>query len=102
MRLLILLLPAMTLLNVAASGAMARQAISSPGQQLADRFAPIAELRTQQRACGRRDEGYVPAPVELVLANAISRLPASAAARGPAGRRPEAPDRHCHAAWTSA
>jgi hypothetical protein len=49
--------------------AMAQQASGSPEQQLAEKYAPIAELRQQEEACDRDGEGYFPAPVEVVLGN---------------------------------
>jgi hypothetical protein len=42
---------------------------SSPEQQLADRFAPIAYLRQQEEPCDRKGEGYFPAPIEVILGN---------------------------------
>lgn len=42
---------------------------TSPEQQLADKFAPVAYLRVQEAACDRDGEGYLPAPVEVVLGN---------------------------------
>jgi hypothetical protein len=42
---------------------------NSPEQQLADRFAPVAELRVQSANCDRDGEGYFPAPVDTVLGN---------------------------------
>jgi hypothetical protein len=42
---------------------------SSPEQQLADRFAPVAQLRVQSANCDRDGEGYFPAPVDTVLGN---------------------------------
>lgn len=45
------------------------QTTTSAAQQLAERYAPIAELRRQTRACDRKGEGYYPAPVETVLGN---------------------------------
>ena len=50
-------------------GVMAQQASGSPEQQLADKYAPIAELRQQEENCDRDGEGYFPAPVEVVLGN---------------------------------
>lgn len=51
------------------SGAPVARAQPSASQQLADRFAPIAYLRTQSRPCDRAGEGYFPAPVDTVLGN---------------------------------
>lgn len=42
---------------------------TSPEQQLANKFAPVASLRVQEAACDRDGEGYLPAPVEVVLGN---------------------------------
>jgi hypothetical protein len=42
---------------------------ASPEQQLAEKYAPIAMLRSQKHACDRDGEGYFPAPVEIVLGN---------------------------------
>jgi len=47
----------------------AQDATTSAEQQLADKYAPIAELRQQEAPCDRKGEGYFPAPVELVLGN---------------------------------
>lgn len=42
---------------------------ASPEQELAEKFAPVANLRAQANACDRDGEGYLPAPVEVVLGN---------------------------------
>ncbi|HVL22607.1 MAG TPA: hypothetical protein VM450_00895 [Thermomicrobiales bacterium] len=42
---------------------------SSPEQQLAERYAPVAEVRQQEKPCDRSGEGYFPAPVDVVLGN---------------------------------
>jgi hypothetical protein len=47
----------------------AQDATTSAEQQLADKYAPIAELREQEAPCDRKGEAYFPAPVELVLGN---------------------------------
>lgn len=63
------------LLSLAASGPSSRGLAAatlqeaSPEQQLAEKYAPIAALREQDESCDRDGEGYVPAPVELVLGN---------------------------------
>jgi hypothetical protein len=52
--------------------AMAQDAQTSPGQQLADRYVPVAYLREQERACAVPPQGgepYLPLPVEMVLGN---------------------------------
>jgi hypothetical protein len=47
----------------------AQDAITPAEQQLADKFAPIAQLRQQEEACDGDGEAYFPAPVEIVLGN---------------------------------
>jgi hypothetical protein len=42
---------------------------ASPELQLAEKFAPVALLKTQRRACDRDGEGYFPAPMETILGN---------------------------------
>ncbi len=49
--------------------AVAQDVTTSAEQQLAEKYAPIAELRQQEAACDRKGEGYFPAPIELVLGN---------------------------------
>lgn len=49
--------------------AAAQDATTPAEQQLAEKYAPIAELRQQEAPCDRKGEGYFPAPVELVLGN---------------------------------
>lgn len=47
----------------------------APGESnLALRFAPVYQLRIQERECDRRGEPYVPSPVEIVLGQAGVRL----------------------------
>jgi hypothetical protein len=50
-------------------GIAAQDATTAAEQQLADKYAPIAELREQEAPCDRKGEGYFPAPIELVLGN---------------------------------
>lgn len=50
-------------------GATSAAAATSAEQQLAERFAPVAELRVQSAECDRSGEAYPPAPVETVLDN---------------------------------
>ncbi len=38
-------------------------------QELADRYAPIVQLRDQRQECDKEGEGYAPLPVEIVLGN---------------------------------
>jgi hypothetical protein len=40
---------------------------SSPEQQLADKYVPIAYLKQQKRACDTNGEPYLPAPVEIAF-----------------------------------
>jgi hypothetical protein len=40
---------------------------TSPEQQLADKYAPIAYLKAQKKACDSNGEQYEPAPVEIVF-----------------------------------
>src|SRR5215203_5375981 len=47
----------------------AQDAIAPTEQQLADKHAPIAQLRQQEEACDGDGEAYFPAPVEVVLGN---------------------------------
>src|SRR5215213_9214104 len=47
----------------------AQDAITPAEQQLADKFAPIAQLRQQEESCDGDGEAYFPAPVEVVLGN---------------------------------
>src|SRR5690606_27903278 len=52
--------------------ARAQDAGPSAAQQLADRYVPVAYLRTQDRACALPPGGgepYLPLPVEIVLDN---------------------------------
>jgi hypothetical protein len=52
--------------------ATAQEATSSPEQELADRYVPVAYLREQERACATPPGGgepYLPLPVEIVLDN---------------------------------
>jgi hypothetical protein len=54
------------------SPARAQDAQPSAAQQLADRYVPVAYLRTQDRACALPPGGgepYLPLPVEIVLDN---------------------------------
>jgi hypothetical protein len=46
---------------------MAKETAGSPEQQLAETYAPIAELRQHEGACDPAGNGYVPAPIEIVL-----------------------------------
>jgi len=40
---------------------------ASPEQQLAEKYAPVAGLKTQQHECDSDGEPYLPSPVEVVL-----------------------------------
>lgn len=65
----VLVLTASTALALAAGPATTLAQAASPEQQLADKFAPVAYLRAQKERCDRDGEGYLPAPVEVVLGN---------------------------------
>ena len=55
----------LVLVTAAAGGARAED--SSPEQQLAEKFAPIVELKTQSAPCSTDGEPYRPVPVDVVL-----------------------------------
>ena len=52
--------------NTVASGAVASDATAAE-QQLADKYVPIAELKTQTSECDSSGEQYLPAPVDVVF-----------------------------------
>jgi hypothetical protein len=65
---------AVGLVLVAASAGAARADDSSPAQQLADKYAPVVELKTQSESCSADGEPYRPVPVDVVLGRSDVRL----------------------------
>lgn len=67
------LLPAVVIVAIALQAMILQsataQTTTTAAQELAEQYAPIAELRRQSRPCDRKGEAYFPSPVETVLGN---------------------------------
>jgi hypothetical protein len=69
-----LALTAVAAVALAAAASRAAADSASPDQQLADRYAPIVALKTQEKQCDSHGEPYRPVPVDVVLGRADVRL----------------------------
>jgi hypothetical protein len=65
---------AVGLVLVAAAAGAARAEDVSPEQQLAEKYAPIVELKTQSKACSTDGEPYRPVPADVVLGRSDVKL----------------------------
>jgi hypothetical protein len=54
------------------------QGVTSAEQQLAEKYAPIAMLRAQEKPCDKDGEGYFPSPVDFIFHNPDFKLRANA------------------------